>query len=302
MRKSVTKWWAWPACFLAVWLLSAVCFCFISPYFKAWSWGKFFEFTVPLYVIALEVYMLYNMHRESRERARTLDEFQKLRKEFDRDQYMQNIAKEISKAEKIARFTSRSMETSENDLQANILKAVQDRLSATPNYKHKGLLAKRPEVLPGAIDLLLKAPADALGNDRIELRVSIKVAQSRFSFFVRDSRVSILGIGKGDPHLNKVIPTSESTLVESMLLAKALEDYFDKIWDKSEKLSDYIDQHIAAMNEGVSLLAREIRQWFGVIESGEKASAFDNLLCRFSKTYEEILKKEQAAGAPVVPR
>jgi hypothetical protein len=262
----------------------------------------FLHISLPLAVIALEFYMLLKMHKESRERLSTVADFQQLRKQFDREHYMQSIAMETSKTEKIARFTSRSMETSATDAQRIILDAVQQRLRDKPSYQHRGLLAKRQEVLPGAIDLMLRAhntlPAPMMSATgaspsaaRIDLRVSSVIAQSRLSFFVRDSEVSILGIGKGDPRLDEVRPTEESMRWESKLLAIALERQFDALWKNSEPLGVYIDQIISDADQTMDrdsltpLSDRDVRRWFGKVADNEN---FDALLEEISKKYREM--------------
>jgi hypothetical protein len=112
-------------------------------------------------------------------------------------------------------------------------------------YKHRGIVAQRPETLPGVIELLCLTG--------VELRMHPVMAMSRLRFLVQDNDRCVLGIaddiaeGSGGGHpatMPSVEPSKLSFSLDSTMLALALRWKFEDLWkggmDPWNYLNDYI--------------------------------------------------------------
>lgn len=235
---------------------------------------------LPIAVLAMEFFMLRRMSIEEHERKETVDEFRSLAINGRRVQYLMEIAKGISEAKSEVFFTSASMETSSSSpAQKTILEAVKTREKAGSPYSHKGLIAKRTEALPGAMELFLFT--------HIELRFCQAVAISRLKFFVKDRESCVLGISDGHAGLHDPKKTTMSVSVQSVMLGDALRVKFDSLWEKGSTLGSYIDELIL----GLSPTPRPevILGWFESIEI-DKQKLIDKLTS-ISSEFEKIQQK-----------
>ncbi len=196
------------------------------------------------WVLIVEVYMLYRISQEARERKRESDERASLvdnlssfRVSLGRANYLSEIKSEISECQTWAAFVSATMSTSQDPRQKRIIDAVVARQNAVPAYTHRGLVSESLSTLPGAIELLFKT--------RVEVRFS-KIAEiaTQIRFFIRDSSVSVIGIASNSGVLGEANKTDQSFTVRSSVLCNSLQVQFDEIWNQSRDPWDYFTEVI----------------------------------------------------------
>lgn len=227
-------------------------------WFADWSWESILHLAIPSAVLTMEVYVIYRMAVESRERAQTVSQMQELTARSRRSEYMLDIARCIQNTKAEAQFTTASMEVScKSASQREVLEAVRVR-EARGSYSHRGLIARRRNTLPGALELKMKT--------KIEAKMCDAVALSRFRFYVRDRQESILGIAEGPPDLADPKETTQSTRINSRMLAEALRGHFEKLWADAVDVGTYLDELIESANP-VSRM--EVISWFSAIECGD---------------------------------
>jgi hypothetical protein len=194
---------------------------------------------VPLWVLVVQIYILYRMVEERTERERVMEDLNSFRVSLGRSNYMQEIARAISEANEAVVFTSTSMEASWNSNdQRRVVEAIKRRERERPKYVHRGLVARRAEAIPGALELLC--------DTRVDVRMSDAILMSRVRFVVRDQNFSVLGVAEGQPTIANQPPTRRSVSVDGTMLATALRQRFDQLWENGISPWKYIDELIAA--------------------------------------------------------
>ena len=194
---------------------------------------------VPLWVLVVQIYIVFRLVDERSEREQVVEDLNAFRISLGRSHYMHEIARAISEADEAVVFTSATMEASWNSRdQRRIVEAVKRRERERPKYVHRGLVARRAEAIPGALELLC--------DTRIDIRMSDAILMSRVRFVVRDHAFSVIGIAEGTPTIAYQPETRRSVSVESTMLATALRQRFDQLWENGISPWKYIDELIAA--------------------------------------------------------
>jgi hypothetical protein len=237
------------------------------------SLREYLHLALPIAVLVMEIYVIYRMVEESRERRQTISEFRELAAHSRRAEYMLDIASAIRETKAEARFTSVTMEvSSRSQAQKTIVEAAKGRRERGV-YSHRGLVALSPRALPGALELAMLTP-------HIKVKFHEMIAISRLRFFVRDREESILGVAEGQPDLATAQETTQSTRVRSRMLANALEKQFDLLWAGGKELKTYLDELIHASHPATKA---EIRSWFSAIQC--ETTHLDNTLSQNSSLY-----------------
>jgi len=235
----------------------------LRPSFNKWTsselWIGFLHVSLPALVLIVELYMLYRMVMEQGERKKTDDALKAFRAAMGRQNYLDQIASAISTAKSDVVFTTSTMEASwHSDDQKKIFDAVSERFGrfekakkdyaanhdATasghyengPVFRHRGLVAKKPGTLPGAIELLCLTG--------VEIKMSPIMAMSRLRFFVQDTGRSVIGIAEGPSELARENPSSISFSLDSTMLALALRERFEILWEGSSDPFIYLSEFI----------------------------------------------------------
>jgi hypothetical protein len=234
-------------------------------------------------VLLIEVWVLFMISAESRELADSMQELRNVRIALGRASYMEQIVSAISRARGEVIFTTATMEASwKSKEQGRVLEAVQQRegiKAYAGAYTHRGLVAKRLEALPGTIELLSKT--------NVKLKMSQAMAMSRLRFLVKDLDQSIIGVAEGPKDLSSPKPTTMSFSVESRMLAMALRDRFEKLWENSIEPGAYLDEIIqeTALSSSGDYTREIVREWLSVPKD------FDEQLALLSKTYKDLAEK-----------
>jgi hypothetical protein len=219
----------------------------------------YLEFALPAAVLVMEVYVIFLMTRESKERSETIETLQEITSRSRRVEYLLDIAQSVQKTEAEAFFTTASMEVSTRSVgQKEILDAVMAR-EQRGAYEHRGLIARQRTALPGAIELMMRT--------QVEAKMSDVVAFSRLRFFVRDRVETILGVAEGQPDLADPKKTTQSTRIRSRMLAEALEGHFEVLWAKSIEVGAYLDELITS---SMPVTRAEVHSWLSAIDCSEK--------------------------------
>jgi len=223
--------------------------------------GEAFKYGVLGGLLLVELYVLWMMKREAHEREATMSILRKEAEEREettqalrafryalgRTNYLREIHQAIRLAHSDVVFTTASMErSSKSEGQRMILEAVKVREGQVP-YRHRGIVARRPAALSGAIELLRRSS--------VELRVSNVLNESQLRFVVADVESSTEGklsdrviLGIAEQLSDKIVgeaPTSVSAIFESRMLGLALRERFDALWEASDgTVFDYLDEHI----------------------------------------------------------
>ncbi len=231
---------------------------FVGNAFASYHWVGLFDphLSIPLAVLIVELYVLVLMARESHERSDTINEFHEMTRRTQRSEYLLNLSTVIREVRSEALFTSTSMEVStRSDGQKAILESVDYLKDHHARYKHRGLIARTQLALPGTIELLIRAP-------HIEIRLSDAVLLSRLRFFIRDREESVLGVAEGPPDLASEKKTTLHTRIKSRMLAEALANHFEVLWQQAPCVRDYLDSLITSASPATK---REIRSWFNAV-------------------------------------
>jgi hypothetical protein len=220
---------------------------------------------LPMVIIVVEIYTLNRMLKEQKERQVTTDALKAFRAALGRQNYMDQIALAITTAKADVVFTTATMEASwHSKEQLKIFQAVQERFArdkkssvpmetgvvagteTPPAYRHRGIVAKRPETLPGVIELLCLT--------QIELRMHPVMAMSRLRFLVQDNERCVLGLAEGSHDartdlgtMPAVEPSRLSFSLDSTMLALSLRWKFDDLWKTAEDPWKYLDDFISAV-------------------------------------------------------
>jgi hypothetical protein len=209
---------------------------------RTWTWPQasaVLHLLIPLWVLVVQFYILYRMMEERRERERVIEDLNSFRISLGRSNYMQEIARAISEANEAVVFTSTTMEASWNSSdQRRIVEGIKRRERERPKYVHRGLIARRAEAIPGALELLC--------DTRVDVRMSDAILMSRVRFVVRDQSFSVIGVAEGQPTIANQPATKRSVSVEGAMLATALRQRFDQLWENAISPWKYIDELIAA--------------------------------------------------------
>ena len=218
---------------------------------------------VAIAVLSIEIYVIWcvfweTMHRneqftdESTARQITLKAFDDFRNTTGRNDYMKSIASAIEEATREIIFTSYTMATSDSDDQSRIVQAVKSRKKGV---LHRGIVAKRPEAIPGALEVAF--------HD-VEIVFSDVLNESRFRLLVADGERCILGYSEGEyATLETNKKTTMSSRISSHELGSALNLRFEQIWTNSESLYEYCDNYIIhrGKTRGVDLLKSLRKLW-----------------------------------------
>ena len=209
---------------------------------RTWTWPQasaVLRFVVPVWILVVQFYILYRMVEERRQREHVMEDLNAFRISLGRSNYMQEIARAISDANEAVVFTSTTMEASwkSND-QRRIVEAIKRRERERPKYVHRGLIARRAEAIPGALELLC--------DTRVELRMSDAILMSRVRFVVRDQNFSVIGVAEGQPTIANQPETKRSVSVDGAMLGTALRQRFEQLWENGISPWKYIDELIAA--------------------------------------------------------
>lgn len=241
---------------------------------------------LPIAILAMELYVLASMAHESKERKHTIESFEELALKERRTEYLHALAKSIRAVKKDAFFTSSSMETSTvSDGQKLIVRAAVTR-KEDGEYTHRGLIAKRQEALPGAIELAIRTD--------IKLKFCDAVTMSRLRFFVQDNEHCVLGIADGDQDLGNQKKTTNSVKVSSTMLAESLRATFDGMWNSSTELGEYLDEVIGHRAPHAS--AENIRGWFESVDA--TPAELDIALKKHSTSYAALSKEAENPTTP----
>ncbi|MCC7540628.1 MAG: hypothetical protein IT379_30715 [Deltaproteobacteria bacterium] len=139
-----------------------------------------------------------------------------------RADYMREIRSVIQSARRRILFTSASMQRSTAaDEQRMVLEAVQHRESAGL-YEHRGIVARVPDTVPGALELLWKT--------RVQVKMSAVLSATRLRFVVGDEQQCILGVAGGEASIAHRNPSDFSFIVDSNMLGLALQGHFERLW------------------------------------------------------------------------
>lgn len=214
------------------------------------KWVTALHLALPVSVLGLELYMLVRMVVESRERRALETNLASFKTLFGRDLYLLEITASIRAARQKILFTTFSMEHSQrNKGQQEILQALKDRLKDKSQYQHLGVIAKRPEALPGTFELLFAAHKsishEAETKPQFSVRMSFVLSQTRLRFFTRDGEYCIIGLSEGAPGLFDIRPTTRCYAVDSTMLADALGMKFQTLWDAGQCPWEYLGELIA---------------------------------------------------------
>jgi hypothetical protein len=246
--------------FLRLWTHRAVLWvgfsiiCGTSLHFKIWGGvgaAEVLHVALPAAVLFVEFYMLGKMRREalereeeSHQRARVMADLDKFRIALSRGHYIQELERGIRDAKSEILFTSATMATSGDRRQKRLVDTVREKEDAIEksggSLIHRGIVAKVPATLPGAVELVCK-------TKKTEIRFRAYFGYTRLRFQVTDRAFSVIGVVEKEPAFDRLEATHRSFSVESMLLAEALRDRFNKEWDASEDVWTYLDEHIREM-------------------------------------------------------
>jgi hypothetical protein len=245
--------------------------------------GEIFHGFLPVAILGMEMYVLASMGKESKEREHTVSSFEALALRGRRNEYLIALSKAIGDIEREAFFTSASMEASSNsDGQRLILEAAIARKNRGA-YRHRGLIAKRFEALPGALEIACKTD--------IELKFCDAVTLSRLRFFVRDNEHCVLGMADGQQSLADQKKTTDSVTTSSSMLADSLLLKFESLWDGSLGLGEYIDFVILRASPRPTI--DTIYQWFSA--AGVEREKLEEKLSQLSKEYRGIASPEASS-------
>jgi hypothetical protein len=135
--------------------------------------------------------------------------------------------------------------TRHNPGQRAIVDAVRARLSTDDHYEHRGIIAKRPEALPGTFELLFEAHKAIKRNGEqstvsFDVRMSSVLSQTRLRFLTRDDEYCILGLSEGSPELSELKETTLSFAFPSTMLADSLRVKFVELWKSAQSPWEYL--------------------------------------------------------------
>ena len=122
--------------------------------------------------------------------------------------------------------------------QRRIVETIKRRERERPKYVHRGLVARRAEAIPGTLELLC--------DTRVDVRMSDAILMSRVRFVVRDHTLAVVGVAEGTPTIAYQPETRRSVSIEGSMLASALRQKFDQLWENGISPWKYIDELIAS--------------------------------------------------------
>ena len=267
-------------------------------------WVTFVALALPALIIVVEIYTLNRMIKEQKERKKSTDALNSFRAALGRQNYMEQIAYLITTAKNEVLFTTATMEASWHSReQFEVFRVVKSRFARDENrrpsevcdedesatgmkkpvaansYRHRGIVAKRPETLPGVIELLCFT--------KVELRMHPLLAISRLRFLVQDNERSLLGVAEKASEcdgsapsaiMQSSEPTTLSFSLDSTMLALALRTKFEELWQSSSDPWEYVNEFISTVGpQEDSHAQRSVLNWLKVGSENRK-TIHDKLL------------------------
>lgn len=258
--------------------------------FKPEKFRDVVHVTLPALVLIMEFFMLGRMRLESRERQReslsrqeTIADLNSFRIAIGRQHYISELERGIRLAERKIIFTSTTMAASTDPGQMSLLNLVIERESelkkVRDGYKldHRGLIAKRQEALPGAVELICKTG--------VEVRFREFVGVTRLRFQVCDDSFCVVGVSDGSPSFDNSKPTERSTTIESAMLGEALAARFEVEWNSPHCLTTwgYLGQLIDDMSGSSSVTQAKVLELLRADKTGITAEKIDPYCQQFKK-------------------
>jgi SAM-dependent methyltransferase len=146
----------------------------------------------------------------------------------DRDDYIRMIEEAILGASSEVLFTTRTMSHPDEEPQQRRIIQASKEFGRKAQVVHRGVICGSPDTIRGAIELKREVSS-------IELRFNtLRLELRDISYFIVDKSVTILGVGRGSSHT--------AYLIRSAAFAYLLRSDFEKYWEDSQSMHDYISQ------------------------------------------------------------
>ncbi len=189
----------------------------------------FIETGIILTVLIVEIFILFNARKETRERKALINELGLTRRRLGRESYLEMIKKGLSEAKESIIFVATSLEP---------------RRPTNELYSHmEGLRLKEYKAVVPEESSKIKAMLELM-NRGVEVKVHSFANVSNFRFNVIDEEKVIIGLSRREDE-----PSTEGIWIENKVLAKILRDFFLKLFHKAKPLDIFIKESIKELLE-----------------------------------------------------
>ncbi len=190
---------------------------------------SYFETGIVVLVLIVEIFILLNARKETRERKELIAELGLTRRKLGRESYLEMIKKGIKDAKRSIIFVATSLEKRKS---TDELYGIMENLNLEI---YRGIVPDESAKIEAMVELQKRG---------VELKVHNFASVSNFRFNVIDEEKVIIGLS-----LREDEPSTEGLLIENKVLAKILTDFFNNLYQRAKPLDQFIEESVQILVE-----------------------------------------------------
>ncbi len=206
---------------------------------------SYVETGIVVLVLIVEIFILFNARKETRERKELIAELGLTRRKLGRESYLEMIKKGLKDAKESIIFVATSLEKKKP---TDELYAIIENLDLKD---YRGIVPDESAKIEAMIQLKKRG---------VEVKVHNFASVSNFRFNVIDEEKVIIGLS-----LREDEPSTEGILIENKVLAKILTDFFNNLYQRAKPLEDFIEESVQVLLEANPSWSEEfVRKQLGI--------------------------------------